>query len=1060
MAFEELEEQYATIGVPQTGNVPRQSLRPEQRPPPTTTLGKALDIVSRPGYSTIGPLYEALRSYQETGRINWDQTIQGAVEGFGGRQYMTTDILRAMDVHEKFKNSGMDPRRADMLMAGIGFVGDVLLDWSNLLGVGAVRAAVRSTAAPVTAKAAGVMASSKTVTGLARLFNASFGMPSGYHDVKYFARHAMDAELTEVLKVSEDLSRRLPDMKDRVKVFDQLAKPGGPPVEWDDELKALFGELRRRIQDVGQKYVDGGWMHPNALKDAATEGFAPRYYMLWDKKNKKWFVDEGGPHGIPGSLFDKGAKPGPTKQRLFNSEKEAREYYKKLGIPIIDDITKTPKDLKEGIHIGKDPIYGYALRASEQARFLTHQHFIDEVLNRFGVKADDAGEILDGISLGTLAYKAKKLGADEGFYLPKGALRFFSNTMIDSKQLRKVMDNFGVKVTQAKGEQLPKIMELARKEMKKHGMSEGEIEHAIQALIETKGLGVQEIMQDIESMREVIARLGAASEGPLIALEDFEKVAAGLGKRMIGISKKVPVYKVPKDIAQDLNKLRFVETDQGAKILRNAFDHALNVWKGYATVVNPGFHFRNSYSNWFNMYLADVNPLKLGQRIKQSGGVQDILPWKVPDEKMLGNGLTYGQIRQEITRLGVRGRGWAAADIAPKFAEDLRKALRGGKPEMKERLNPVSHEFELIRGGRAFGTGIEDNARIGLYIDRRLKGDTAHDAALAVRKYLFDYNELTKVERDAMKRIWPFYTWMRKNIPLQFEHLVTKPYKYSNVAKGIRNIGYVDPETDQERSVRPEYFDDLQAFKTPLQNAFKGVPGLGRFFDSDQPIYFNPNFPFQDLNRVEMRDLLASLNPFIKVGIELGPTVAGKPGTEFFSRRPIYKYPGDRDPLPPGLAWLSELPKPIQDIIGVGPTLDLTEGREVAGMDAWYLHVLKSMNPFFMNMARAVPEIGEGQAPARYEDRRRFHILSWIMGIKLMPLDVAKAQMSKTLQAKSELSKIKRYLRYESPTTGEVHNLLSEWQEKYYPQSGGNRATRLDRLQRTQKSRKDLLGPP
>ena len=1033
------------LGVPATGNVPSGTLRgPEQRPEPHSLLEKALDIVSRPGYSTIGPLYEGLRSYQETGKIDWGRAASGFTEGLAGKQYMSVDVLRALDVHRSLQTH-MTERNADTLMAGIGLVGDILLDWTNLLGVGAVRAAVKSTAGPATKRGAALLAGSKTFTGVARMFNASFGMPEGYHDIKYFWRHALDAELTEVLKTTGDMAKRLP-VRDRQKVMEQLGKPGLPPADWDDEMKAVFGELRVRLQDIGEKWVQGGWMNRQSLKNAMEEGYDPRYYMLWDAKAKKWFVDEAGPHGIPGSIFDKTATPEATKRRHFKTTDEARKYFVEKGAAVVDDITKTPKGLKSGIHVGTDPIYGYALRASSQARFMANQGFVDEVLTKFGVKATDPGEILDGITHGSLMYKMRKLEEDVGFYLPKGALKFYTNTMVSDDKLKTLLRTFGAEARAAKEGQLPKILKIARKQMEKLGFSEGERDLLLQWMKDTGGVGVDIVLKDVSAMREVIRRLAVASEGPLIELEKFEQMAEGLGKRMVGVSKNVPIYKLPRSIAQDVNKLRFVETDEGARLLRKVFDDSLNVWKGYATVANPGFHFRNSYSNWFNMYLADVNPLKLPQRVKQAMNIQ------LGGGGKLSDTLTYEQVADEIKRLGIRGKGWAGADIVHTFQSDMQKALRGGVPKMRELFNPVNHEFFLILGGRKLGTAIEDNSRIALYIDRRLKGDTARDAALKVRKYLFDYDELTKTERDVFKRIWPFYTWMRKNIPLQFEHLVTKPYKYSSVAKTIRAIGYVDPETEQERSVRPDYFDSLAAFKTPMQNAFKGVPVLGTFFESDHPIYLNPNFPFQDLNRVEMRDLLASLNPFLKISVELGPTLVGGTGFEAFSRRPLYKYPGDRDALPPGLVWLGDLPDPIKDVIGVGPTLDLTEGREVVGMDARWLHTLKSLNPFFMNMARAVPELGTGQAPSRYEDRLRFYVLSWLLGIKLMPLDLAKSEVAKMLQTKSDMDKLKKYLRYESPTTGEVHDLLMEFEEKHFPES------RLDRMEQVRRSRKNLLG--
>jgi hypothetical protein len=39
----------------------------------------------------------------------------------------------------------------------------------------------------------------------------------------------------------------------------------------------------------------------------------------------------------------------------------------------------------------------------------------------------------------------------------------------------------------------------------------------------------------------------------------------------------------------------------------------------------------------------------------------------------------------------------------------------------------------------------------------------------------FDYLDLSKFERNTLKRVMPFYTWTRKNIPAQLKHLVLNP---------------------------------------------------------------------------------------------------------------------------------------------------------------------------------------------------------------------------------------------------------------------------------------------
>ena len=59
-------------------------------------------------------------------------------------------------------------------------------------------------------------------------------------------------------------------------------------------------------------------------------------------------------------------------------------------------------------------------------------------------------------------------------------------------------------------------------------------------------------------------------------------------------------------------------------------------------------------------------------------------------------------------------------------------------------------------------------------------------AADVVDKLLFDYSDVTKFETQVMKRIFPFYTWLRKNIPLQLELLAEKPQRYARLNRIIK----------------------------------------------------------------------------------------------------------------------------------------------------------------------------------------------------------------------------------------------------------------------------------
>ena len=66
-----------------------------------------------------------------------------------------------------------------------------------------------------------------------------------------------------------------------------------------------------------------------------------------------------------------------------------------------------------------------------------------------------------------------------------------------------------------------------------------------------------------------------------------------------------------------------------------------------------------------------------------------------------------------------------------------------------------------------------------LYTKEEIKMDVA---ANQVKAALFDYKDVSKFERDVLKRFMPFYTWTRKNIPAQLKHLVLNPQRAEKLA--------------------------------------------------------------------------------------------------------------------------------------------------------------------------------------------------------------------------------------------------------------------------------------
>jgi len=230
------------------------------------------------------------------------------------------------------------------------------------------------------------------------------------------------------------------------------------------------------------------------------------------------------------------------------------------------------------------------------------------------------------------------------------------------------------------------------------------------------------------------------------------------------------------------------------KLIVKGYDKVLSWWKAQV-LISPSYHVRNMFSNFWNNWLAGVkNPIRYAQGRKiQSGKNLDKLRL-ITDA---GDNISGTVLREEGLKRMVGGKGWYGADIATQLADDV-----GGltaRAKKLANLMPWKQDNILFKTNRAVGTAIEDNARWAHFIDMVSKGYSYDDAARSVKKFLFDYGDLTTTEQTFMKRILPFYTWTRKNIPLQLEQLVAQPEKYAAIPKVIQSIesGVPDPKSEK-----------------------------------------------------------------------------------------------------------------------------------------------------------------------------------------------------------------------------------------------------------------------
>lgn len=266
-----------------------------------------------------------------------------------------------------------------------------------------------------------------------------------------------------------------------------------------------------------------------------------------------------------------------------------------------------------------------------------------------------------------------------------------------------------------------------------------------------------------------------------------------------------PLFKgkqVPKEIAEELkNVLPKLGGDEATNAFLRTYDGIQNWWKSWTLSIFPAYHSRNMVGNVWNNFLKDVDPKSYLyaaqiQREINPSFFKDVP--KSPTKNLVtsrGDMVSFQRMHDEAKELGVLKGGFYGSDIDSAIRTDLASGT----------ILPTKRNY-LLRYGMAVGGTIEDNARLAHFIDRRLKGFTPQEAAKSTKATLFDYTDLTPFERDVMKRIFPFYTWTRKNIPVQIENMITKPGKTALIGKARRSIEQgQEPVTEDEAFFIPDY---------------------------------------------------------------------------------------------------------------------------------------------------------------------------------------------------------------------------------------------------------------
>ena len=337
------------------------------------------------------------------------------------------------------------------------------------------------------------------------------------------------------------------------------------------------------------------------------------------------------------------------------------------------------------------------------------------------------------------------------------------------------------------------------------------------------------------------------------------------------------------DVLDKVNIMSRSQELAGMNAILKVFDNFMLQYKRLNTLVDLSFHVQNGLSNAFQSFMgssvAAFDPVSL----KRSYNILKARPEDAAKTINLGGkNYSYRQLYEYMKQFGVIDESFTRYEMLGGNTDQMIHNIRQSpaiKNIFKDAVYPWNVDEDATKFEKAMsfnpgswymqwsgnvGSNLETTQRANLFLNALEQGQSLSDAVKTVNKYMFDYGDLTKFERDWLKRAIPFYTFMRKNIPMELETMLTQPKKFSAISHLEQELN-----NEQEDSILPNWRNQWR------QNYFQ-IPGLG-----DGQWGVDPKLPYEQLDRLDpqlmengwepkaLGRLAGSTNPLLKALIEL-----------------------------------------------------------------------------------------------------------------------------------------------------------------------------------------------
>ena len=383
-------------------------------------------------------------------------------------------------------------------------------------------------------------------------------------------------------------------------------------------------------------------------------------------------------------------------------------------------------------------------------------------------------------------------------------------------------------------------------------------------------------------------------------------------------------------IDKELERMMFgVEQALDSKLFGRLFTTWTNFFKTYATLT-PGFHVRNALSA---IFMNATEGVTFGE---QRRAMQLWRQYRNSDDPLVFLRSLKPHERDAF-------RATFASGAGGQFIEGGVGEARAGASRFTERLfsNPATR---LSKRG---GEWVEGPQRLALGLHSTKAGGSVEEALSRITRIHFDYSQVSKFDEN-MKRLVPFWTFMSRNVPLQFTQMWMRPKMYLGYQHAMTNMQL---GADQD-TIIPSYITSAGGVDTGLRTPkwAEKIPVIGP--PAGMPIVAQPDLPHtryaDDLQRVQnalsgqgLGQMATNLNPALTVPAEFVSR------TDFFTGQTFDK----TDRVKVGGAML-----PYAMILSLG-------GYAGQGADGeWYvdaaaLNAIRGLDPNLDRMMRLAPQL-------------------------------------------------------------------------------------------------------